>query len=76
MQTQADIRIDFQDYLNLVDWTGRIIRNDKPGHIEKTLPPILERLQITPEQWQLNTTQFELIHPKRFNRSTPKLNTG
>jgi REP element-mobilizing transposase RayT len=75
-ETQAGILINFQDYLNLVDWTGRIIRNDKRGHIGGSLPPILERLQITAQQWQLNTTQFESIHTKRFNRAIPKLDTG
>jgi hypothetical protein len=58
-----------------VDWTGRIIRNDKRSHIGKSLPPILERLGITPEQWQLTTTQFESIDPKGFNRSTPTVDT-
>ena len=75
-ETSAGILINFQSYLNLVDWTGRIIRNDKRGHIGESLPPILERLQITAQQWQLNTTQFESIHTKRFNRATPNLDTG
>jgi REP element-mobilizing transposase RayT len=75
-EIQTGILFDFQEYLHLVDWTGRIIRNDKRGHIDRSLPPILARLQITPEQWQLNTTQFESIHNKRFNRSIPKVDTG
>jgi len=29
------------DYLELVDWTGRILRDDKRGQIDDTLPPIL-----------------------------------
>ncbi|GAB4193046.1 MAG: transposase [Wenzhouxiangellaceae bacterium] len=36
----------FEDYLELVDWTGRAIRPDKRGHIHKRYPPILERLGI------------------------------
>ena len=75
-EIQTGILFDFQEYLHLVDWTGRIIRNDKRGHIDRSLPPILARLQITPEQWQLNTTQFESIHNKRFNQSIPKVDTG
>ena len=47
------------DYLELVDWTGRIIREDKKGHISKNIPPILDRLNIEPQHWQYLTTQFE-----------------
>ena len=32
------------DYLELVDWTGRQIREDKRGPIDSDLPCILERL--------------------------------
>ena len=38
-------------YIELVDWTGRIIRENKRGYIEKNLPPILQRLNIPPKQW-------------------------
>jgi REP element-mobilizing transposase RayT len=75
-ETQNGILFDFEEYLTLVDWTGRIIRSDKRGHIDSVLPPILNRLQITSDQWRLNTTQFEAIHSKRFNRATPTLDTG
>jgi REP element-mobilizing transposase RayT len=75
-ETQTGIRFNFQEYLKLVDWTGRIIRNDKRGQIDNTLPPILDRLQITSDQWRLNATQFEAIHSKRFNQVTPSIDTG
>jgi REP element-mobilizing transposase RayT len=75
-ELQTGIQFDFKEYLALVDWTGRIIRSDKRGHIDNVLPPILDRLQITADQWRINTTQFEAIHPKRFNRITPQLDTG
>ena len=73
---QKGILFNFEESLTLIDWTGRIIRSDKRGHIDRTLPPILERLQITLDQWRINTTQFESIHPKRFNRLTPSFDTG
>ncbi len=75
-ESQTGILFNFEEYLALVDWTGRIIRSDKRGHIDNALPPILDRLQITLDQWRINTTQFEAIHPKRFNRLTPQLDTG
>jgi len=75
-ELQRGILFSFEEYLALVDWTGRIIRCDKRGHIDAALPPILDRLQITADQWRINTTQFEAIHPKRFNRIIPQLDTG
>jgi len=53
------------DYLELVDWTGLIIRDEqlpsgyKSGAIEDTLPPILECLAFTEEAWNILTTTFE-----------------
>jgi REP element-mobilizing transposase RayT len=41
------------DYLQLVDWSGRSIREGKRGQINAKLPPILSRLSIDPEVWQL-----------------------
>jgi REP element-mobilizing transposase RayT len=75
-EPQTGILFNLEEYLTLVDWTGRIIRSNKRGHIDNALPPILARLQITADQWHINTTQFEAIHPKRFNRLTPQLDTG
>ena len=47
------------DYLELVDWTGRIIRDDKRGKIDVSLSPILERLNIDPKHWCYLTQNFE-----------------
>lgn len=48
-----------EDYLCLVDWTGRQIRKGKPGAISEALPPMLQRLGIDPEAWFLLTEGFE-----------------
>jgi REP element-mobilizing transposase RayT len=48
-----------EDYLELVDWSGRILREDKRGAIPATLPPILERLNIDPRHWVYMTRHFE-----------------
>ena len=75
-QMQSGILFAYRDYLDLVDWTGRIVRIDKRGYIDSELPPILTRLHIDPGQWYLNATQFEAIHARRFNRLVPNIATG
>ena len=47
------------DYLQLVDWTGRQIREDKVGSINSSEAPILKRLSISPEHWVYLCTHFE-----------------
>jgi len=47
------------DYIELVDWTGRILRDDKRGSIDQTIPPILERLNIEAKHWRYMTQHFE-----------------
>ena len=47
------------DYLELLDWTGRSLRDDKRGAIPAELPPILERLQIDPKHWLYMAKHFE-----------------
>lgn len=39
------------EYLWLVDWTGRQLREDKPGVIDPRVRPILEGLGLDPGQW-------------------------
>lgn len=47
------------DYIELVDWTGRIIRDNKRGAIPESAPPILQRLNISTEHWIELSTNFE-----------------
>jgi REP element-mobilizing transposase RayT len=53
------IAFSLKDYCELVDLTGRIIRNDKAGHIDHQQQPILQRLGLSDEQWLILTTEFE-----------------
>ncbi|MGL6158949.1 transposase [Microbulbifer sp.] len=55
----AGIPLRLEDYLALVDWTGRALREDKRGTISDRLPPILERLQIDPRSWLYLSRNFE-----------------
>ena len=40
-----------KDYLELVDWAGRAIRDGKRGAIPNSIPPILERLKLNPKTY-------------------------
>jgi len=42
----------------LVDWTGRILREDKRGAIDGQLPPVLQRLGIQSENWIDSASYF------------------
>jgi hypothetical protein len=48
-----------KDYLELTDWTGRLIRKGKRGSIDQSLPPILDRLALDRDAWRILTTRFE-----------------
>ena len=48
-----------QDYFELVDWTGRTLREDKRGAIDSQLPPLLQRLGIKPENWIDSISHFQ-----------------
>ncbi len=47
------------DYLELVDWSGRILREDKKGAIADQTPPVLQRLNIEAKHWLYLTEHFE-----------------
>jgi hypothetical protein len=40
-----------KDYVELLDWSWRAIRDDKRGAISSSLPPILKRLKLDPEHY-------------------------
>jgi len=48
--------ITIEDYLSLLDWTGREIRATKRGSIPANAPSIFNRLNYSPQQW-LQTQQ-------------------
>jgi REP element-mobilizing transposase RayT len=64
---QNGVLFSHDDYLTLVDTTGRIQRQDKRGFIPDTFLPILQRLDIDADEWIENTHKFEELFYKKFN---------
>ncbi len=43
--------VGFEDYLRILDWTGRQMRSDKRGAIPQDVRPVLERVGLRSESW-------------------------
>ena len=56
---------ELKDYLELIDLTGRCIREDKTGHIAQRQPELLQRLNISAVNW-LILTRFPSLVPWRY----------
>ncbi len=50
--------IKLENYLELLDWTGRLLRSDKAGSIPSHLAHILDRLGIKRSIWQDLITNY------------------
>ena len=48
----ATLPFDFEDYLQLLDWSGQRLREDKRGAIPTAYPPLIDQLGMTPAGWQ------------------------
>tara|TARA_R110001592_G_scaffold319629_1_gene597355 strand:- start:15752 stop:16690 length:939 start_codon:yes stop_codon:yes gene_type:complete len=68
-KNDGNIPFGFTDYVQLVDWTGRIQQKNKSGSISPDIPPILSRFNIPARQWLVDSTEFEHIVHRRFGRS-------
>ena len=53
------IHMRLTNYLELLDCTGRILRNDKKGYINSSTAKILTRLNLNETQWLEMTSNFE-----------------
>lgn len=65
----------FIDYIELVDWTGRIIREDKRGYISESTPSIAKRLNLENDNWLNQSTNFEKNYRRNCGRNV-KHNTS
>jgi REP element-mobilizing transposase RayT len=50
---------NLKDYVELVDWTGRVVRNDKKGYIKPTQPKLMTLLGVSETQWQVLALQIQ-----------------
>lgn len=58
-QRYAYLPFALKDYLELVDWTGRVVRNDKKGYIQSAQPELLTVLGLSAPQWQILALQIQ-----------------
>jgi REP element-mobilizing transposase RayT len=67
-RAEPSIPYSLRDYLSLVDWSGRAIRAGKRGFIAAELPPILKRLGIDAEAWELLVSHRGVIFGRAMGR--------
>ena len=59
------LAMPFAEYLQILDWTGRVWRSDKRCAIPDGLAPILDRLALTDESWMNLVSDFR----RKFRRA-------
>ena len=52
------IPLNYSDYIELVDWSGRHVDPKKTGFIDENTPAILQKLGIDGDDWQLAVKNF------------------
>jgi len=55
---QKGLPFSLQDYFELIDWTGRVILDDKKGAIPSHVLPILQKLGVNEAGWVDNVNHF------------------
>ena len=48
----ATLPFNLKNYIELVDWTGRIVKRGKRGFIASSEPKLLSTLALTPTEWE------------------------
>ncbi len=65
--SKAILPFDLKNYLELVDWTGRIARTDKKGRILENASAMLSKLSLTEAQWRLLALDIQREAITMFN---------
>ena len=58
---------ELREYIELVDWTGRIARADKKGFIPESTPMLLSALRLSTVQWRLLALEIQQEAITMFN---------
>ena len=66
-EREAFLPFALKDYIELVDWTGRIVRQDKKGFIPKDTPALLTTLRLTKAQWLMLALEIQKDAITMFN---------
>jgi hypothetical protein len=69
---QLGVIFSLKDYLELVDYTARMLLPSKKGHISEALPPILGRLNLDQKGWFEQASKFEHHYQKKFAKPKTK----
>ena len=77
--TENPLPYYLRHYLELVDWTGRVVRDDKKGAIPEKLEPILEQLGFDESSWLegiklFGRPIFQAIGPSDRTRQAARAN--
>ena len=65
---QHSLPFSLRDYLELVDWSGRAIRAGKNGFIAANAPPILKRINLEAEAWEVFITRRGTVFGRAMGR--------
>jgi hypothetical protein len=58
LKIRPALPLSLDEYLDVLDWTGREIRESKRGHIPEHIAPILTRLEIDCNTWLQTVLNF------------------
>jgi hypothetical protein len=61
-QVVSSFELSVDDYLTMVDLTGRVLRPGKRGVIDSRLPALLSRLDLKIEAWIATMTSWRQMH--------------
>ncbi len=63
------VPLSFEDYADLVEWTGRAIRDGKKGAIPADMLPLFRRLELQEQGWLGTVTEWG----RQFHRAVGSL---